>query len=562
VKNDGERRRRSFAGLMAAGILLSVAFLSWFGYRAILEWQRNSRLLAERHATEAASLLVTAVSRDMRAVGESLLRSSLWNEAMLAPPYDITNLLASTFARYPYPESFFGWRGTLTASTLVFFHRADRLPAWVVSSGGSGRMPIRITEGPTDTEQLIERIAHNRKAGGEFSVFELEIEGAIYQIVTRLVYQDRYREHVVAGLGFTVNLDWARRSYFQKFTDQVGRIAGTVEDLSLVIVDDQRRRVTGQEPRPVRAPLLARPFPLLFVDPLLVWPDRPPDLPHRDWIIQVEAADSNHSLISTNPNPIILLLVVAISAGAFALGLAMISRAARASARLADLRSDFVASVTHELKTPLATLRTLGASVEAGQVTDPDVLREYGQIVVDESKRLTRLVDNILTYAHIADVTEAYHFEPLDVRELVDDTLRRFRSQLATRGFAVSVDIPADLPLVYADRAAMGLMLENVIDNGIRYSGAARSVGIRAEQVNGFLGLTVSDRGIGIPAHELDQVSRKFFRGRGAGSGGSGLGLAIVEQIISAHGGRLAIDSREGAGTDVRVTLPIAEGCR
>ena len=125
----GERgvpRLRSLAGLMALGVCGSVALLSWFGYRAIREWQRSAVLLADRRANDAVDLLVTALARDMRGVQDSVLQAAYWNERMLAPPYDVDALLASAFARYPYPESFFGWRGQLSTSSIVFFNRADR----------------------------------------------------------------------------------------------------------------------------------------------------------------------------------------------------------------------------------------------------------------------------------------------------------------------------------------------------------------------------------------------------------------------------------------------------
>jgi hypothetical protein len=95
---------RSFAGWLAAGVCLSVALLSWFGYRAVRDSQRSSRLLLERQTSDAADLLTMALSRDMRGVEDSVLRSSQWNEAMLDPPYDIGSLVASAFARYPYPS--------------------------------------------------------------------------------------------------------------------------------------------------------------------------------------------------------------------------------------------------------------------------------------------------------------------------------------------------------------------------------------------------------------------------------------------------------------------------
>jgi signal transduction histidine kinase len=551
-------RSRSLAGWMAAGVCLSVALLSWFGYRAIRESQQSARLLLERRTSDAADLLVMALSRDMRGVEASVLASSQWTDVMLDPPYDIGNLVASAFARYPYPESFFGWRGPLTDRALVFFDRAARPPAWSSPSTPSGHFPVTTHTYPTIGPEIARRIMANRVRGGEVSAFEIQLGGVPYQFVTRLIFADPFRESLKGGFGFTVNLTWARRVYFSDLTKQVGHIGGSREGLSLSVVDETGARVTDNGPVAARGPISRRTFPLLFFDPLLVALDRPADLSRRDWTVQVQTAGT---LGRSAPDSVrtLTLIVAAAAAGVLALGLALISRAVRASARLAEMRSDFVSTVTHELKAPLATIRAIGDSVATGRVTDTETLKDYAQLVVQESKRLARLFDNLLAYSRITDVTEAYHFEPLELNELVEEALRGFRSQLAGNAFDVEVDVPHHLPLVRADRTAMGLLLDNVIDNAVRYSGPSHWLRFYAEQGDGNVRIAVSDRGIGIPPHELHHVVRKFFRGRRAGSGGSGLGLAIANRIITDHGGSLTIDSAVGAGTTVSLTLPIAE---
>jgi signal transduction histidine kinase len=548
---------RSFTGWLAAGVCLSVALLSWFGYRAVRDSQRSSRLLLERQTSDAADLLAMALSRDMRGVEDSVLRSSQWNEAMLDPPYDIGSLVASAFARYPYPESFFGWRGNLKTSSLVFFDRADRPSAWTASSARSGRVPVTINQYASINGDLVERILKDRVKGGEFSVFEFELHGVPYQFVTRLLYRDPFHEHLAGGLGFTVNLAWARQSYFPDLTRQVGRIGGTREGLRLSILDETGARVADGGGATANGPVSRREFPLLFFDPLMVALDQPRDLPQRKWAVEVAAASTG--LGGTGVDGVLTLVVAAAAAGVLALGLALTSRAVRATARLAELRSDFVSTVTHELKTPLATIRAIGDSVASGRVTNGDTLRDYAHLTVQESKRLTRLIDNLLAYSRITDVTEAYHFEPLDVSRLLEEALRGFAPQLSSSGFEVDVDVPPDVPLVRADRTAMGLLFDNVIDNAVRYSGPEHWLGIRATRTNGIVRVAISDKGIGIPSDEIDHVVRKFYRGRQAGSGGSGLGLAIANRIVSDHGGHFSIDSVVGTGTTVSLTLQVAE---
>ena len=172
------------------------------------------------------------------------------------------------------------------------------------------------------------------------------------------------------------------------------------------------------------------------------------------------------------------LLAAAAAALTLALGLMLAIRAVRAGVALTAMRSDFVSSVTHELKTPLANIRAM-ADTLARRPIGGDTVRDYAELLMQEAKRLTRLVDNLLAYARVTDVTEMYSFEPIAPSELVDDVLQNFRHPLAEREFKVEVDMPVDLPLVRADRTAMMLALDNLVDNAIRYSPRERSCASR-----------------------------------------------------------------------------------
>ena len=160
------------------------------------------------------------------------------------------------------------------------------------------------------------------------------------------------------------------------------------------------------------------------------------------------------------------------------IGLVLTARAARASARVAGMRSEFVSSVTHELKTPIATIRAIGDTLVRGRMSEPKAMQDYAQLVVQESRRLGRLVDNLLAYARITDVTEVYTFEPV-LPGAVDEALQVYRAQLAQAGFEVRVDVPGDVPAVRGDRTALGLVLDNLLDNAIRYSESSRWLDVR-----------------------------------------------------------------------------------
>jgi two-component system phosphate regulon sensor histidine kinase PhoR len=189
--------------------------------------------------------------------------------------------------------------------------------------------------------------------------------------------------------------------------------------------------------------------------------------------------------------------------------------------------------------------------------TDTD-LNRYAHLLVREERRLTRLVNNLLAYSRVTDVTEVYSFEALDPAALVAEATQQFRRQLTDSDARLETHVAPDVPAVRADRTALVLALDNLIDNAIRYSGDATSVAIQASASNGEVRFEIIDRGVGIPEDELPAVRRRFVRGRTAPGDGNGLGLAIVSRIAEDHNGALHIRSQVGSGTTVSLCIPSA----
>jgi Osmosensitive K+ channel histidine kinase len=404
---------------------------------------------------------------------------------------------------------------------------------------------------------MIEHIASDVALGRRFSIFELKTGGTDYQVVARLLYHDEERQELDGVFGFMVNMPWVRNHYFPELTNQIAQIGGAT-GLALAVVDDGGTRVATTPTAFSGGPVVRRSFPVMFSDPLLMAVDQPAGFAWRRWTVEVGGAD-DPTLAAAIRGADRTLLLAALAAATLAFGLVFTARAVSASARLTELRSEFVATVTHELKTPIATIRAVGDTLVSGRIATPTAQREYAQLVVQEAKRLTRLVDNLLALSRITDVTELYMFEPLAVDGLVDATLQSFGHQLAEAGFETHVDIPADLPPVRGDRTAMGLLLDNLVDNAIRYSSGTRFLRVGAHRENGRVVLEVGDKGRGIPEDEVELVTRKFFRGRHLNTDGSGLGLAIVKRIVDDHDGELTIFSKINVGTTISVALPISK---
>ncbi|MGQ0720436.1 MAG: sensor histidine kinase [Candidatus Eiseniibacteriota bacterium] len=249
------------------------------------------------------------------------------------------------------------------------------------------------------------------------------------------------------------------------------------------------------------------------------------------------------------------LLVLAVAAG-----LVAALFAANRAVRLSEMKSDFVSNVSHELRTPLSSIRVFGEFLKAGRADDPETARRYGRHIEAESRRLSRLIDNILEFSRIESGSREYRFAPASLEEIVEAAVEAFRVRSREAGFTIEYDAPEEaMPAVRMDADAIGQVMYNLLDNAVKYSGESRWICVRVAAENGAVTCSVRDKGIGIPRTEQSKVFERFHR---AGTSlvhdvkGSGLGLSIVEHVVRAHGGSVSLESEPGVGTVVRVTLP------
>jgi signal transduction histidine kinase len=551
--------RRASRWLVAA-VCTSAAVLVYIGYRAISEWEQAAAQVASRRADAAANLLVAALTRDMRGVQQLMLTSAERDDVTLEAGGDLLRPIGNALARYPYPQVFFAWRDPTTADGVQFYSRPERRPAWLTKASTERMFPVVASREPSMAKRLLARINRDCAEGRRFSVFDLSADDAPYQVVALVSYRDPLREQPAAVLGFMVDLNWTREYYFSDLVAQVARIEGNDNAIEFSIVDDTNRSVVGSSDRE-QASAYRLSFPLAFFDPLVVAVDPPPDLSVKSW---TAVANPVHdpTLAAAESGARRTLAVGAVMALALTIGLWLSLEAGRASETLADMRADFVSAVTHELKTPIANMRAIHETLASGRVTS-EMSREYAEMGIREATRLTRLVDNLLAYARITDVAHAYAFEPVAIEAIVDRSVKEFAPNLAHGDFEVHVDMPDGLPMVKADPTALNLLLNNLLDNAIRYSKERHHLTIAGRAHSGSVTLEVTDKGVGIPAEDIERVTRKFWRGQESHAGGSGLGLAIVDRIVADHGGTLEIRSTVGAGTSVIVSLPtVAEGAR
>ena len=252
--------------------------------------------------------------------------------------------------------------------------------------------------------------------------------------------------------------------------------------------------------------------------------------------------------------------LLAVLGGALATLLVSVRRAQA----LAERQRQFMASVSHELRTPLAVIGSAAENLRDGTVDEAARIREYGELIHGESKRLEAMVDDVLRLAAGRDLKDSLHLEPIDLRDVVDTAVESFQPEVRARGGRIERrDPPAPAPVVAADPEALRQAVENVLGNALKYGGDQPEVTVSIDRVNAPEGpelrIAVEDRGIGIPAGELGQVFDPFFRGHEAirrQIRGTGLGLALVSRVMKAHGGGVSVESRPGQGSKFVLHLP------
>jgi signal transduction histidine kinase len=546
--------------ILAALLIVATILLMWFGYRATSEWQRSTRQVADRRTAEVLYLMVTAVSRDMRAVQSQVL-------PQFSPPvtdaevYELSDEIAKAFARFPYPESFFSWTGNLKSSgSFYVFNRADRPPSWLKDAHEATEFPTTLLRDPVELKPMMEHLHKQTALRARFILFETEIGGKPYQVIARPVYVPASRTVLRGIVGFTVNLNWVRAHYFSELAAQMSRVVVGGRSMVLEVLDDGGSIITSNRDaigvKHDRSSARERKFPLMFFDPVLLASAPAETLPARYWTARAQAAP-DESILAAASGSRRTFLLISIAAAAAVIALLLTARAARSAALLATMKSDFVSAVTHELKTPLSSIRLVSETLARGRFRSPDKVAEYAALLLNEVSRLIRTVDNLLSVSRLQDIEHFYTFESLDPGTLLEDALHSFDSHLKEQGFEVHVDIPAPLPSVYADRVAILQVLENVLDNAIRYSNGTRQLRLSASATDTQVSLKIADKGRGISDEDAPHVFEKFYRGHDVSTGGSGLGLSIAQRIIKDHHGDVRLASRPGAGTVVEIVLPL-----
>jgi PAS domain S-box-containing protein len=226
--------------------------------------------------------------------------------------------------------------------------------------------------------------------------------------------------------------------------------------------------------------------------------------------------------------------------------------------RLEAVRRDFVANVSHELKTPLTSISGYAETLLADS-PDAETTKRFLATIVENSRRMQRLVDDLLDLSRIEGGRWQPHQEPLDVRQLVADVWNELADPADSSGVDLEVEIEPGAEIIKADPDALHQVLTNLFENSLRYTPRGGRIVCRSRPEENGVALSVSDTGPGIPLEHLPRIFERFYRAdqsRSRAEGGTGLGLAIVKHLVEAHGGRVHAESERGAGTTVTCWFP------
>jgi two-component system phosphate regulon sensor histidine kinase PhoR len=253
-------------------------------------------------------------------------------------------------------------------------------------------------------------------------------------------------------------------------------------------------------------------------------------------------------------------IVLVISVAVF--GAVLFWRDVRRDIHLAELRSQFVSSVSHELKTPLTSIRMFAETLLMGRAR-PDAQHDYLETIVNESERLTRLLDNVLDFAGIESGKKTYRLEPQSLAPVVRAAARAMEYPFSQRGVDLRIAIDEAAPAVAADADALQQAILNLLSNAVKYSGEGRLVDLELTTAEGRVVIAVTDRGPGIAPGEQARYLDKYNSVRDSATArvpGTGLGLTLVEHVARGHGGRVTVRSAPGQGSTFALTIPFAGG--
>ena len=532
------------ATLCAAGLVL---FLQ---HRAISALQSQTNVILGQISEQTAGDIATELHRvldgpvfdTLTAVNHPELRAGRLD--LVAQQYE------RGLESYPHVDRFFVWlddAGESAPEDVLFFGRsastAHLAGGGFHSDPALGKALLDLARQHAPAQQIYvaaEGLGHDRRQ----------------QALLRLFWSDARRVDYFAVQGFVIDAASARARLFDGLSAPAGQLQALLArrggdiPLQLRVRDEQGTVIYGDAE--ATGPVGKLRFPMLFYPPE-IHSRLSAHLEPRMWTIEVNApaaASGIGSIVQAyGPTALSVLLMLA--------ALALTVQAHRRSTELARMQTDFVAHVSHQLKTPLSLLSAATETLQMDRVRSPERFAEYLATINAEAARLSLLVQRVLEFSRVQQQRN-YEFERVDLGALVRETVDAFAHSLSTHHFTFDVQQDATSPVVMADPAALEQVLANLLDNAVKYSDTVKEITVRVHSSRTHAMVDITDCGIGIDPADQTRIFDRFYRTSGTPQRpGFGLGLSLVRELLQAHGGRVELTSALGQGSTFRIVLPL-----
>jgi len=543
---------------LAVAIAIPVGVLFLFQYRALASLESTSAVVLRQLSTDTVDNAARSIESALKEPHISVLLAIPQARVEPLDPGFVAPVLAGGLQASPFIDTFYVWTHPVPGDPLSGRWLAYDQQSAALDTADDAR---RFREDPVSRAALLRKLQDLASLKRAIVAFSDTIDGRPHYVQAQLRWSSPAREELTSLVAFAVDAERLRTEYLPSLLttrlQSLQQPAG-FPPLRLALEDgDGRSVVPGHGPGDSFVD--ARTFPLVFFDKELLEFAAPYEARRENWRLRTTyGTDDIPAVVSASTRPQkILMGVVGVL---MSIGMFLVIRAAAREVRLAELKSNFVASVSHDLKTPLALIQLFAETLELGRVRNTDRAQEYYRIINLEARKLTRLIENILDFSRMEAGLRPYTRQPEDLGVIVDHVVRMMAPQFTQGRFSVQVRRDDPLPPVMADVLAVERAVENLLTNALKYSGDSRHIDVAVMSVGPEVQVRISDRGIGIPRQELRRIFRKFYRVQqelGGGPQGTGLGLAIVEHTMRGHGGSVSVDSTPGVGSQFTLHFPI-----
>ncbi len=554
-----DRAIRLAAGL-AVVVATPVAVLFYFQFQSIHDLASTSAVVLRQLSQETADAAANDVEDTLKRphigvlLGVPQARTDALDRAWMDPVF------RQGLEQSPFVEAFYVWSAVSPqqANTMLVYNR-DSL------ADDSTDLDRRFRDAPGVGAVILPRLQQLLEHKRAIVAFPATIGGRRKYVQIQLRFPSADRDRFSSFIALVVDAEAIRTVHLPAMMK--ARLAtvqhlGGFPQLDLSLRDAKGQVIFTSSPDDSDVFVDQRSFPLVFFDRELLEYAAPFEVEPETWTLQTGFGNRTIAAIaesSSRPQ----LALMAMLALVMAAGVFFVAGAAAREVRLAELKSNFVASVSHDLKTPLALIQLFAETLELGRVRTPERAAEYYRIINGEAKKLTRLIENILDFSRMEAGLRPYRTAAADLGEVTRDVVARLQSQFEQGRFNVVTRVEPGLPSVDIDTGAVQQAVENILANAMKYSREHRDIEVDVARAGPDVAVRVTDHGIGIAKRDLRLVFRKFYRvdsGLGGGPQGCGLGLAIVDHTMRGHGGAVSVESEPGRGSTFTLAFPIPAG--